>query len=317
MLPLPFLVPFFCFPAKGTKPEMKTGLDDIKITEGNELRLQCSFTSVTECKVSWLKDDQVITSGDRVVLKERKDGSSLTIKSVKLEDSGKYTFEVSNEFGDEKSSCNVEVDEFKESPAFISKLKVVQVAEGKDAEFEVQVKGTPHPTIEWYKGDQKIEHQDRYEISEPGNNKCKLLIKNCKISDKGRVRCIAKNIAGEKSCWADLLIQQKIGPPRIDIIGDLEREIDGETDIVLEAEVTGKPKPKIEWSKNGKPLMWSSRKCEVKAIGDRQTLRIIRAAERDIGEYKLTANSSAGREVVAFVVKKKGQFVVLILSFQF
>ena len=172
----------------------------------------------------------------------------------------------------------------------------------------MKVKGLPQPKMEWFKDDKKIEDQDRYKVIEGDNNTSKLIIENCKLGDKGRVKCVAKNIAGEKSCWADLLIQQKIGPPRIDVIGELENEIDGDKDIVLEAEVTGKPKAKVEWSKNGKPLVWSTRKCEIKATGDRHTLKIVRANDKDTGEYKLIATSSAGKETVNFVLKKKGKF---------
>ena len=267
--------------------------------------MQLLFASKKECKVSWLKNDEVIEACSRVILKESKDRSSLLIKSAVLDDGGKYSCEVSNEFGVAGSSCTVNVEEAVEAPSFISKLQVVQISEGKNAEFQVKVKGLPRPTIAWYKDDKKIESRDRYSIVEGESNVGRLIIEKCKISDKGRVKCVAKNTAGEKSCWADLLIQQKIGPPRIDVIGELEREVDGD-DIVLEAEVTGKPRAKAEWSKNGKPLVWNTRKCELKATGDRYQLRIIRATDKEIGEYKLLATSSAGKEMVTFVVKKKG-----------
>ena len=263
------------------------------------------FTSKKECKVSWFKNDEVIEDSSRVTVKESKDRSSLLITSAVLDDSGKYSCEVSNEFGVAVSSCTVNVEEVVEAPSFISKLQVVQVSEGKNAEFQVKVKGIPRPTIAWYKDDKKIESQDRYSIVEEENNVGKLIIEKCKVSDKGRVKCVAKNSAGEKSCWADLLIQQKIGPPRIDVIGKLEREVDGD-DIILEAEVTGKPRAKVEWSKNGKPLVWNTRKCELKTTGDCYQLRIIRATEKEIGEYKLLVTSSAGKEMVTFIVKKKG-----------
>ena len=304
----------FCFQAtillnilaKGAKPEITEGLTDLKVTEEKDMRLQVFFASKEDCKVCWFKNGETVASSDHVILKDRKDGCSLVIRSVNLEDSGKYSCEVSNEFGVAVSSCEVDVEEIKESPAFISKLQVVQVSEGKAAEFQVKVKGAPQPTIEWYKDDKKIEGQERYKVIDVEKNSSKLVIENCRISDKGRIKCVAKNIVGEKSCWADLLIQQKIGPPRIDVIGELEREVDGEKDILLEADVTGKPRAKVEWSKNGKPLVWNTRKCELKAAGDRHTLKLIRATEKEVGEYKLIATSSAGKEMVTFVVKKKG-----------
>lgn len=296
---------YFCIAAKGTKPDVTKGLDDVKVTEGKQLKLEVLFKSKADCKVNWLKNDDVIPDDDRIVIKEIKDGSILSIKSAKIEDSGTYMCEVSNEFGTEKDICAVDVEEIREIPEFVSKLQVVQVSEGKTAEFQVKVKGTPKPNVEWFKDDKKIESQERYEIVED-NSGSKLIIKSCKFIDKGRVKCIATNIAGEKSCWADLLIQQKIGPPRIEVIGDLEREIDGDKDILLEAEVTGKPKAKAEWSKKGKPIVWSTRKCEVKTMGDRYSLRIVRANEKDAGDYKLIATSSAGKETVTFVVKTKG-----------
>ena len=276
------------------------------MTESKDMKLQLSFVSKENCEVVWFRNDEIVTPSERLILKNRKDGSSLLITSGKLDDSGTYSCKVSNEFGTAKSSCTVEIEEIKEIPSFVSKLQVVQVSEGKSAEFQVKVKGTPEPKIEWYKDDRKIESQERYKVVNEEDNSSKLIIENCRISDKGRIKCVARNPIGEKSCWADLLIQQKIGPPRIEVIGELEREVDVEKDVILEADVFGKPRAKAEWSKNGKPLVWNTRKIELKTTGDRYSLKIIRATEKEFGEYKLTATSSAGKESVTFVVKKKG-----------
>ena len=298
----------FCIPiAKGKPPLIKENIADQKLLEGKDLTLHVSFESEAECQVEWSKDAETIEAKENIILRSSDKGSKLTLKSVREEDSGRYSCELKNEYGTTSTSCVVEVEEIKKSPEFVSKLQAIHVGEGKNAEFKVQVKGVPEPTLEWFKDDKPIKDTPRYLLSETEHSSHKLVIENCKVSDKGRIKCIAKNKAGEKSCWADLLIQQKIGPPRIEVIGDLLREIEDGNNIVLEVEVTGKPKAKVEWSKNGKPMMWNTRKCEVKSNGDRFTLTILRATDRDAGDYKILATSSAGKESKTFVVKKKGK----------
>ena len=270
-----------------------------------------------DCRVKWCKDGAEVEEGERFNLKHTAGHFSLLVKCVSQEDAGRYSCEIENDFGKVMSECLVEVEEIIESPEFVSKLQAVHVAEGKLAEFVIKVKGIPSPTVEWLKDEKPLKDLPRYNISEEGDNVHKLTIENCRASDKGRIKCIARSKAGEKSCWADLLIQQKIGPPRIEVIGDLVKELDEGNSVVFEADVSGKPKARVEWTKNGKPVAWSGRKCEVKAIGDKQTLTISKPTEKDCGEYKLLATSSAGKEAVTFVLKKKGslRFSISFLYF--
>ena len=88
-------------------------------------------------------------------------------------------------------------------------------------------------------------------------------------------------------------------------------------DIVLEVEVIGKPKAKIEWAKGLKPIKWNTKKYTLHSDGNRHSLTIARPTDNDVGDYKITGSSSAGKNTKVFYVKQKGikSFKVLTLYF--
>lgn len=58
--------------------------------EGSSVTLSCEF-SVPGAQYFWRKGAETLRSGEKYLLKQRKNYLSLTIHNVKLEDSGTYT----------------------------------------------------------------------------------------------------------------------------------------------------------------------------------------------------------------------------------
>jgi hemicentin len=66
--------------------------------------------------------------------------------------------------------------------------------------------GIPKPTITWRKDDQELSSGNEYLIHDNGT----LVIERASAEDKGRYKCIATNINGEKSATSTVNVVGKI-----------------------------------------------------------------------------------------------------------
>lgn len=72
-----------------------------------------------------------------------------------------------------------------------------------------KVQGNPFPRIFWYRNDEFIIEDDRIQFAQGEDGLCTLTITHCKASDIGIYRCVARNLYGDASCKARLLIGGK------------------------------------------------------------------------------------------------------------
>ncbi len=72
-----------------------------------------------------------------------------------------------------------------------------------------KVQGNPFPRIFWYRNDEFIIEDDRIQFAQGEDGLCTLTITHCKASDIGIYRCVARNVYGDASCRARLLIGGK------------------------------------------------------------------------------------------------------------
>uniref|UniRef100_A0AAY5EIJ6 Ig-like domain-containing protein n=1 Tax=Electrophorus electricus TaxID=8005 RepID=A0AAY5EIJ6_ELEEL len=79
-----------------------------------------------------------------------------------------------------------------EEPLFTRKLEALEVMEGRSAHFDCKVSGTPPPEKIDSTYDRKMTHT--------------LLISSVQPADSGVYTCIARNLAGEVSCKAELTV---------------------------------------------------------------------------------------------------------------
>lgn len=64
------------------------------------------------------------------------------------------------------------------------------ITENQSATFECQIKiNYPEITLTWYKGTQKLDNSEKYDISSVGDRHY-LKIKNCQVKDQGNYRVV-------------------------------------------------------------------------------------------------------------------------------
>ena len=140
----------------------------------------------------------------------KNDTCTLVISGIKPEDEGEYKLIASNNNGQCECSASVLVNEAIKAPRFTTSLEPLTIKEGEDAQMVVKVTGEPE--VAWYQDDKLITDDEHFVVVDAldGDDKYSLVIENCKPSDTGVYRCIARNAVGETECSAPMNVLQKI-----------------------------------------------------------------------------------------------------------
>lgn len=293
-------------------PEFVVQPQGVQIVEGGHARFEAVVSGLPEPEIEWFKDGKLVRQSYRFKLEFDGNRSVLTVKDAKQTDDGEFTCSATNKVG--KVSCTVElvVDEAVVAPEFLKRMSNIELYEGDLARFDVRVSGTPQPDVKWLKNDTALEGEPRYEFLSD-DDMHSLELTNCLLSDAGTYRCIAANEAGETSCSAELDVMEKPMPPVFTDEPSFPNVIEDGGNILLEANVSGKPTPTVEWVKDDVTLKNSSH-FNIKAEDDKHTLTIVGAGPADSGTYKCTANNQGGTSTRTFNVNIEGENFDLFLG---
>ncbi|CAM2100745.1 unnamed protein product [Caretta caretta] len=157
-----------------------------------------------EATVTWKRGGLVLEerAGEWEMSMADDDQHCLRLCQVHRGDAGELTCEVSNRHG--ADSCPISL-QLAEPPRFESIMEDLEVGEGETPRFAVVVEGKPLPDIMWYKDEALLAESSRltfvYDASE-----CSLVLLGATARDSGVYTCAARNLAGELSCKAELVV---------------------------------------------------------------------------------------------------------------
>lgn len=306
---------------KGEAPKFVKRLDNITVIEGDAVQLTVIVAGTPKPNVQWLFDNNAVEESNRVYEVLQGDKHVLHIERTQLDDEAEYKCVAKNDHGTTECSCELLVDEKSIKPEFVMELKDVKVIEGEDVKFTIEVSGSPEPEISWFKNNILIEADSKHEIGRE-KDLFFLNIHKCDLRDSSEVKCTARNAAGEVSSIANLVVDVKPKPVTEEVtftvapkdehpvemtfslpseeklaptfIQQLEnKEVMEGTRVDLEVEVTGKPKPNVNWLKDGQPLK-SNNNIRIASNNQIHTLCIIKATTDDEAEYMCIAKNSVG-----------------------
>ncbi|TKS74334.1 Hemicentin-1 Fibulin-6 [Collichthys lucidus] len=296
--------------------------DDVTVTKGGDVTLQCAAEGVPRPAVTWLKDGRPITGqhGAKVL----NEGRLLQIKDAKVSDTGRYTCIAVNVAGqaDSKHDISVHVP-----PSIIGQIKVPEnvsvvvknpvalsceasgiplptitwLKDGRPIKVSSSVRvlsGNPVPDIKWLKDGQLLVPDKRHQVLSHGRF---LQISGAQVADTGRYSCLASNSAGDRSRHFNLnvLVSPTIGGSGPDGSSE-EVTVTLSSPTSLLCEVQSYPPALITWLKDGTPFE-SSRNVRVHPGG--RTLQILNAKEEDAGRYTCVATNEAGEKLKHYEVK--------------
>ncbi|XP_063154493.1 hemicentin-1 [Candoia aspera] len=265
---------------------------EVALSKGEQLQLTCKATGVPVPNIKWTFNNSIIPA--------QNDGvnglSKLVIERVSKEDSGTYVCTAENLVGSIKALGFVYV---KEPPVFMGDYHSSRIEPlGGNAILNCEVRGDPPPTIQWSKKGVGILISDR--IRQLGNGS--LAIYGTVNEDAAEYICVATNDAGVVEHRVTLTLHSapvfKIEP--------IETIVDAGTTAVLNCQAEGEPRPTIEWSRQGWPLLTQDRMT----VLTNGSLRIAVARKEDTSEYECVARNLMGSVLVKvpFIVQVHGGF---------
>lgn len=92
------------------------------------------------------------------------------------------------------------------APEIIEPLQTTKVKDGKPVTLRCRIKGTPMPTVAWFRQSTQIPATEEFKIATDGDI-ATLTIEEVYPEDSGKYTCVAKNQAGTSSTSAELLVE--------------------------------------------------------------------------------------------------------------
>ena len=91
---------------------------------------------------------------------------------------------------------------------FLRKLDNQICDVGDTAIFEIEVIGTPVPTVTWYGNKVQLTEDGHHKMMYDGRI-ARLVLRNISLSYGGKIECVAENSSGKVSCDSLLVVQRK------------------------------------------------------------------------------------------------------------
>ncbi|KAK8383211.1 hypothetical protein O3P69_011607 [Scylla paramamosain] len=171
--------------------------------EDNQVVLECVIDGHPEPAVTWTHNGGPL-SNDAMV-ETRLNKTVLTIPKVKQSHSGHYTCFIENDAGSAQCTCDVIVKKTQFPPVISKRLQPRVLGVNERLHLEIDVTGTPSPTITWSKDGQPLTPSDRVALKSEGTRHI-LVIQQAEPGDSGRYGVMATNAAGRAESLADVMV---------------------------------------------------------------------------------------------------------------
>ncbi|XP_070569681.1 titin homolog isoform X2 [Ptychodera flava] len=212
-----------------TPPTFTVPLKNVTVVLNNSARFDCQVSGVPEPEIIWFHNGIGIHEGDNHVMETTDEGvCSLIVVSADKSSGGEYSCVATNTMGRSSCSCRLVVkeveDESREGAAEISSVKRLRevpeqippefidkpkkqnrVLLGKTARISCTVKGSPSPSLVWFKGRNPLRIDSHYQLHVIGNTRT-LLIPTTDYRDAGEYTCAATNASGAVYCSTILYV---------------------------------------------------------------------------------------------------------------
>ncbi|XP_053359740.1 obscurin [Clarias gariepinus] len=166
---------------KAVPAEFTSQLHNQEADEGSSVTLFCEF-SVPGVQYLWQKGAETLQSGEKYLMKQRKNYISLTIHNVKLEDSGTYRCICRNQM----TTATVTVLAI--PITFIKELKSQESDEGTAVTLRCELSKAGVP-VEWMRNEEVLSPGMRYQIRQIVSIQ-ELVIRNPVPEDSGTYSCV-------------------------------------------------------------------------------------------------------------------------------
>ncbi|CAL4059823.1 unnamed protein product, partial [Meganyctiphanes norvegica] len=188
-------------------------------------------------------------------------------------------------------------------PKFEEQPESMSVFEGERARFACSIKGTPSPTIIWYRNGHKLTLDSRMTLLPSGA----LEIENVAALDEGKYYCMATLLDKTKtSSNANLEVKAAFAlrdpSPPVFIARPKSLIAAVRDNLTLDCSANGYPTPSIVWLKDGATIDMADLDSRFLFHGSTHSLQVLGVQEQDGGSYMCRAqNREDSADAVAHV----------------
>jgi len=208
---------------KATAPAILEKMKAIMVNEGQSATFRCLINALPAPQVQWFKDDKQMKPSKYFVMTSTGQEHKLHITEAFPEDEGMYKLIATNSAGKLTLSAPLKVlkiprkggrkkkrvPEDEDTAPTVSPLEAVTVVEGSSATFTCNItKGSPPPTVQWYREGALIPQSRDFIMSVEGGT-AKLTINMTYPEDTGKFTCRVTNPAGQVESSASLTVKSK------------------------------------------------------------------------------------------------------------
>ncbi|CAG5081160.1 Similar to sls: Titin (Drosophila melanogaster) [Cotesia congregata] len=187
---------------KNVAPRFVSPLTGMIVDQGHDVVLEGVIDGFPTPVITWMKNGQDVKDGVKTTFEHNH--VRLELKNVNVRDAGRYTCTAVNDIGNASSTADLVVKKTIFPPVFGKRLQAQVVKKGERVIMEVEITGTPEPTVTWYKDDEPLIDVDG-QLKQIGN--CYLLIIDAaEKRHAGKYMVHASNAGGEGQSIADFAV---------------------------------------------------------------------------------------------------------------
>uniref|UniRef100_A0A669B5X8 Myosin light chain kinase, smooth muscle n=1 Tax=Oreochromis niloticus TaxID=8128 RepID=A0A669B5X8_ORENI len=186
-------------------------LSDLKVMDGSRVAMTVELSGHPPPEVVWLHNGQEVTESEDFQLLREGTRCTLLIHEVFPEDTGTYSCQAWNQYGEDQTQARLTVEEPQDGvqPWFITKPKEVSAAVGQHVLLSCAIAGDPFPQYTWTRADtsRPVTSGGDYELLQK-EDVVSLLIRRVKKEHAGEYLIRLRNSVGECSAVATLSVTE-------------------------------------------------------------------------------------------------------------
>ncbi|KAL4216906.1 myosin light chain kinase [Mactra antiquata] len=235
------------------------------VNENESAKFKASFEGIESTSLTWSFQGKQLCDGDKYKIYKDKDIYILEIPKVIEDDQGTYTCKIENIGGSDTTDTELEVfvrpkSQTDKSSMFLSPTVDVSledtefVDKQRDATLVCKFHNAIDGKASWYKDGREV---GSWQAKQKFDGRtASITLRDATKRACGVYECIVRNTGGEAktSCQVSLLDSNtKPVPPKFTLSLN-DQTVETGDKLVLETEVTGKPRPSLKWFKDNEEL---------------------------------------------------------------